>query len=119
MGYKLEQKEYPINTQLRNQSTGEPIGAFYSKDEIRDYLSESTQRLVYCEDYCTFIKDAEYIFTPEISDLLSRYQMQENGYISYSKLYDDLPARWIEIIRVIKGTMVDAMKEQARRSKDG
>ena len=46
MGYEFEQKEYPLYTQ---------IGTFYSRDEIRKWLSDSTQRLVYCEDYAYFI----------------------------------------------------------------
>ena len=106
MGYEFEQKDYPLYTQ---------IGTFYSRDEIRKWLSDSTQRLIYCEDYAYFIKDTEFIYTPEISDIINRYQMQENGYVSFSNIYDELPAKWPDIVRIIKNTITEAGKVLMKR----
>jgi|GEM_PF-1919040 len=53
-------------------------------------------------DYCTQVKDAEFIFTPKVLELLRRHKyLKQYGITSYGKHYDDLPAFWLDAVDIM------------------
>lgn len=62
-------------------------------------------------DYCLDVSDFEYIFSNDIIDLLRRFRLFAEYQIqSFSNIYDELPAYWIDAIELISYNQKDAIK---------
>ena len=103
-GYKLEIKEFPLKTQL---------GIFHNEQEIEAWLLEQDRSDIFGIDYA-LIGHAPVIFTPFVEEALARYNFTQKGHPSYTLLFDDLPARWVETM-----TFIDSEIAKATRSKNG
>jgi len=59
---------------------------------------------MYCNDF-------ESVYTEEVNDWIGRYNMLKNYSItSYEKHYDDMPAKWVDILHIIDSNLNKARK---------
>ena len=99
----MEIKEFPIITQ---------IGTFHNEQEIDAWLSAQTTEY-YPQEYCATIKSHSYIYTDWIEEQLLRYKyFREFSIPSYSVIFDDLPAVWIDTL-----TLMDSEIKKATEAK--
>jgi hypothetical protein len=101
-------REYPIKTQ---------IGYFPNREGLEEWFEEwkpGTEIEAYFD--FTLISDWKFIFTPDVEMCFSRHGMQNRfGVYSYSQRFDDLPAKWIDILVIIDNAM-QAANESIRKS---
>jgi len=101
----LEPKEFPMSTQ---------IGRFDNEQEVEHWLLINEDN-GYPHEYAATIKAAQVIYTPQIAEYLLRYQMQKNYNIySYSQIFDEIPADWIDLLPFMDMTIAEALKEKER-----
>ena len=58
--------------------------------------------------------DWDFIFTEEVSEWIERYSLHIQGIYSYSNIYDNIPALWLDVLKVF-----NAEVKEAERSKNG
>ena len=59
---------------------------------------------MYCNDF-------DSVFTKEINEWINRYNMLKNFHItSYGRHYDDLPAKWADILTIIDSNVMKSTK---------
>lgn len=64
-------------------------------------------------DYCLEIGNFEWIFTDDIRDLLTRFRyFKEYKIPSFSLLFDDLPAYWIDAVEIMENSFALAVRER-------
>ena len=108
----MENKKFPINTQLKDDN-GQDI-TFLNEIDIEKWLSTQTKSKIYGYDYA-LIAHAPFVYTPYIKEALERYNLQKNyGVISYSNIYENIPNKWIETLSVIDNELSIAMKENRK-----
>ncbi len=99
----MEIKEFPIHTQ---------IGTFNNGQDIDAWLSAQTSEY-YPQEYCATIKSHSYIYNDFVEEQLLRYKyLREFGIVSYSNVFDELPAVWIDTL-----TLMDAEIKKATEAK--
>lgn len=69
-------------------------------------------------DFC-LIGHWSYIFDSKIEEWLMRYNALQNNIPSYSLLFDDLPAVWVEVINIISSETTKAIKKKRELNKNG
>ncbi len=101
------QNELPIQTTW---------GLIETEHDIDKWLKGADK--YYAQDYCYFIAYAPYVFTPEVKEYITRYNMLKNhGIKSYSDDFEGLPAKWVDILDFIEQEITVAMKEKQRQDK--
>ena len=98
----MDNKEFPLKTQ---------IWTFENESYIDKWLTSQDNSGIYGIDYA-LKAHAPYLYTDSIQDSLARYSFQKKGYISYSNLYDDLPALWVETVSLIDSELEKAMEKK-------
>jgi len=100
--------EYPIQTQ---------IGTYNNDADLDAFLAARNDSAILAYDY-SLIAYAPYIYTPEITEYLTRYKMQKNhGLQSYGNRFEDVPAVWVDVLGLIDAEIEKAMEEKRNRQK--
>lgn len=100
----FDQREYPFKSYQKNM-------LFTCDEDIDKWLIDDGN----VHSYCALIKSESYIFTPQIQEYLIRYKMQNNfGITSYSSSFEEVPARWIDMLNFIETEIQSASKEKQR-----
>jgi len=93
----MREKEIPFETQF---------GTVDNEEDIEQWvLTEENYKFDYC-----LIAYSPFIYTPFISEILSRFYYHRQGIISYSNIYDELPTWWIEALIIIQDEIPIAEK---------
>ena len=101
----LEPKGYPLDTQ---------IGRFDNEKEVEEWLL-TNEDVAYPHEYAAIIKDSNVIYSPQIAEYLLRYKMQKQYNIySYSQVFEEIPADWIDLLPFMDMTIAEALKEKER-----
>ena len=101
----LEPKGYPLDTQ---------IGRFDNEKEVEEWLL-TNEDVAYPHEYAAIIKDSTVIYSPQIAEYLLRYKMQKQYNIySYSQVFEEIPADWIDLLPFMDMTIAEALKEKER-----
>jgi hypothetical protein len=75
---------------------------------------ENPQELFF--DFRLHCNDFEQVFTPEINEWIHRYNMLKNNNVhSYGSLYDELPAKWVDILSLVENNYQKAMKAKNKK----
>ena len=62
-------------------------------------------------DFAIEVNDFRWVFSTDIMNIMRRYKMlKEHNIISYSNLYDEIPAPFIEAIEIIEHNQAEARK---------
>ena len=76
--------------------------------------SETSETLYYT--YAIQCADWDYIYSKDINEWLSRYSMHLQGIMSYGNVYDDVPAIWLEVLKLLH---VESQEAQQAKAKNG
>ena len=91
-------------------------GTINDEQDIETWLSKADK--YYALDYCYFIGYAPFVYTPEVKEYITRYNLLKNhGIKSYSEFFEDLPAKWIDVLDFMEQEISEAMKEKQRQDK--
>ena len=105
-GKAMTHKEYPIQTQ---------VGTFTNDAELDAFLAEREESAILAYDY-SLIGYSTYIYTPQITEYITRYKMQKNhGLHSYGTDFDRVPAVWIDVLGLIDSEVERAMDEKRKQ----
>lgn len=104
----LERREFPLQTQ---------IGIFENEQDVEQWLIKNDEP-GYPHDYAACIKASQIIYTPQTEEYLIRYKMQKQYNIySYSQIFDEIPADWIDMYPYIDQCVNEALEEKKRLGK--
>lgn len=66
-------------------------------------------------DFVLQCNDWEYVYTPEVNDIMARYSLFKTHNVhSFGSLYDELPALWVDCLNLI-GNEADKAVECKRK----
>ena len=106
----MEVKQFPIDIQ---------IGTFQNENDIELWMNNqwhfNNEIIEFTPiDYC-LIQHSPFIYTESIDDIITRYSLfKTHGIISFSNNYDEMPAKWIDILNLIDIELNKAREQKAK-----
>ena len=92
----------PVTTQL---------GVFHNDEELASWLTYQNDSSIYAYDYIKLICNPDFIYTNFTNEVLTRYALFKNYNVySYSNKFEELPARWIDMLGILDSEYNKAME---------